>query len=70
MKRNIIAVLLLHFILLPGFVSAQSEIDEILQDSILVLADSSLFNADSLIMSEAEIHAQNSGEALWKILLF
>lgn len=64
MKRNIIAVLLLHFILLPGFVSAQSEIDEILQDSILVLADSSLFNADSLIMSEAEIHAQNSGEAI------
>lgn len=65
MKRNIIAVLLLHLILLPGFVSAQSEIEEMLQDSTLALAaDSSLFNADSLIMSEAEIHAQNSGEAI------
>jgi len=64
MKRNIIAVLLLNFFLFPSFLSAQSEIEQILQDSTIAIADSSLFNADSLIMSEAEINAQNSGEAI------
>jgi len=64
MKRNIIAVLLLNFFLLPGFLSAQSEIKEILQDSTFAVADSIFFNADSLIMTETEINAQNSGEAI------
>lgn len=64
MKRNIIAVLLLNFFLLPGVLFAQSEIEELLQDSTFAVADSSFFNADSLIMTETEINAQNSGEAI------
>ncbi|MCK9450690.1 MAG: LysM peptidoglycan-binding domain-containing protein [Bacteroidales bacterium] len=64
MKRNIIAVLLLNFFLLSGVLFAQSEIEELLQDSTFAVADSSFFNADSLIMTETEINAQNSGEAI------
>lgn len=64
MRRYFIAVLLFSFFLLPAYLSAQTEIEVMLQDSTLSVADS-LFVADSLLMmSEAEINAQNSGEAI------
>ncbi|MBU2557072.1 MAG: LysM peptidoglycan-binding domain-containing protein [Bacteroidetes bacterium] len=63
MKRNIIALLLLILHALPFISYAQSEIEELLRDSTNVMADS-LFQADSsMMMTEEEINAQNTGEA-------